>query len=158
MKRFFLLVVVFTFICCWSGMAAAGSKPPAKLCLDMNPSLNSYMVIMTKSFGSVTMSDGATGLYSVAGVVFATPNIPQWTAPVTGTGYMYKGLNAEWFHFSVQSYSNTPYGTDPIMIEVYWNVVTKTGMLDYYLPRTDFHVTENPVEVDCKTIALPPLQ
>jgi hypothetical protein len=121
----------------------------------MTPALSSYMVIMTKSVGSVTMADGPTSFYSVTGAVFATPNVPQWNITLTGTGHMYKEADADWFHFSASGFSHTSYGNDPLNIEVYWNVVTKTGTLNYYLPRINSYTTETPVEIDCKKIELP---
>jgi hypothetical protein len=155
MKHLLLLLLVVSLFFCLVENSVAASKPPAKLCIDMTPGLDSYLVIVTKSVASVTMADGSTAFYSLNGAVFATPNVTQWNVTLTGTGHMYKDVDADWFHFSATGFSHTPFGWDPIDIEVYWNVVTKTGTLNYYLPRTGWSKSIVPVEIDCKKIELP---
>ncbi len=155
MKSLLLVVLVVTLLFLQLGEAAAASKPPAKLCLDMNPGLNSYLVIVTKSVGNVAMSDGATPFYSVYGVIFASPHLPQWNASLAGSGHMYKDPNANWFHFSASGFTVSPYGFDIVSVEVFWDVVTKTGTLHYMSPATSYKSTITPKEMSCGTIEIP---
>jgi len=67
---------------------------------------------------------------------------------------MYKDADADWFHFSSSGFSVTPYGWDTLNIEVYWNVVTKAGTLNY-LVGSGFKRIITPVEISCKTIEMP---
>ena len=76
MKRLLLVILVLTPVFSLVVEAMAASKPPAKLCLDMTPVLDSYMAIATKSVTSVTMANGPTPVYSVNGTVFAIPSVP----------------------------------------------------------------------------------
>jgi hypothetical protein len=155
MKRSFLAILVVAFLFSIVGEPMAASKPPAKLCLDMNPGLNSYLVIVTKSIGSVKMVDGATPFYSVNGAIFASPGVLQWSAPLSGTGHMYKGSDAEWFHFSASGFLVGPYGFDTVSVEVLWDVVNNTGTLNYMSPATSYKSTITPVLKDCATLAIP---
>ena len=77
MKRFFLAISVLALFFSLLGETMAGSKPPTKICLDMNPSLNSFVAIVTKPMGSVTMADGATQFYAVHGVLISSPGLPH---------------------------------------------------------------------------------
>ena len=156
MKRFFLAVFVLTLFFSLLGETIAASKPPTKMCLDMNPSLNSFVVIVTKSLTSVKMADGATPFYSVNGAIFASPGHAQWNAPLAGTGHMYKDANADWFHFSASGFTVSPYGFDIVSVEVFWDVVTKTGTLHYRSPESGYEATITPVEINCGTIEIPP--
>ena len=155
MKRYFLAILVLALLFSLVGEPMAASKPPAKLCLDMNPGLNSFLVIATKSIGSVKMVDGATPFYSVNGVIFASPGVLQWSAPLAGTGHMYKGSDAEWFHFSASGFLVGPYGFDTVSVEVLWDVVNKTGTLNYMSPATSYKSTITPVLKNCATIEIP---
>ncbi len=158
MKRLLLIVpIVLTLLFFLFGDAMAAPKPPAKLCLDMNPGLNSYLVIATKSFASITMGDGATPLYSVNGVIFASPHVQQWNAALVGTGHMYKGADAEWFHFSASGFLVGPYGFDIVSVEVFWDVVANTGTLHYWSPATGYKSTITPHLISCGTIEIPPM-
>ena len=103
------------------------------------------------------MADGATPFYSVNGAIFASPDLPQWNAPLVGTGHMYKGADADWFHFSASGFTVSPYGFDIVSVEVFWNVVTKTGTLHYRSPKTGYESTITPVEINCGTIEIPPM-
>jgi len=155
MKRFLLVIFVLTLFFSLLGETMAASKPPAKICLDMNPTLNSFVVIVTKSVASVTMADGATPFYSVNGAIFASPGKPQWNAPLVGTGHMYKDADEDWFHFSASGFTVSPYGFDIVSVEVFWNVVTKTGTLHYGSPKTGYEATITPVEIKCGIIEIP---
>ena len=154
MKRLPLVILALTLFFSLVGGTMAASKPPAKLCLDMTPVLDSFVVIVTKSVANVTMADGPTPFYSVNGAVFAIPGVLQWNITLTGAGHMYKDADADWFHFSASGLSVTPYGWDTLNIEVYWNVVTKTGTLNY-LVGSGFKRSITPVEINCKTIEMP---
>lgn len=157
MKSLLFVILVVTVLFLQLGEAVAAAKPPAKLCLDMNPGLNSFLVIVTKSVGSVTMADGATPFYSVYGVIFASPDVLQWNAPLAGSGHMYKDPNAAWFHFSASGFTVSPYGFDIVSVEVFWDVVSKTGTLHYMSPGTAFKSTIAPTEISCGTIEIPPM-
>lgn len=157
MKRLLLVPLVLTLLFFLLGEAMAAPKPPAKLCLDMNPGLNSFVVIVTKSVTNVTMADGATAFYSVNGAIFASPGHPQWNAPLVGTGHMYKGADADWFHFSASGFLVSPYGFDIVSVEVFWDVVAKTGTLHYMSPGTGYKSTITPIEISCGTIEIPPM-
>jgi hypothetical protein len=157
MKRYLISIFVLTLFFSLLGETMAASKPPAKLCLDMNPALNSFVVIVTKSVASVTMADGATAFYSVNGAIFASPGHPQWNAPLVGTGHMYKDADVDWFHFSASGFTVSPYGFDIVSVEVFWDVVTKTGTLHYLAPGTGYKSTITPVERNCATIEIPPM-
>jgi len=157
MKRFLVAVFVLTVFFSLLGEPMAASKPPARMCIDMNPSLNSFLVFVTKSAASVTMADGVTPFYSVNGVIFASPGLPQWNAPLAGTGHMYKETDADWFHFSASGFTVSPYGFDIVSVELFWDVVAKTGTLHYWSPATAYKSTITPVEIDCKTIQIPPM-
>jgi hypothetical protein len=157
MKRSFLAILVLAFLFSLVGNPMAASKPPARLCIDMNPGLNSFLVIVTKPMGSVKMEDGATQFYSVNGVIFASPGVPQWSAPLSGSGHMYKGSDANWFHFSASGFLVGPYGFDTVSVEVFWDVVNNTGTLNYMSPATSYKSTITPVLKDCTTIEIPAL-
>ncbi len=156
MKRFasavVLVLALFFFVL---GEAAAASKPPTKICLDMNPGLNSYVAIVTKSMGSLTMADGVTPFYAVHGVILSSPGLPVWSAPLAGTGHMYKEGDANWFHFAAMGFTVSPYGFDTVSVELYWDVLTKTGQLNYKSIKTGYESTITPVEMDCATIEIP---
>ncbi len=157
MKRILLITLVLTLLFLVLGEAMAAPRPPAKLCLDMNPDLNSFLVIVTKSVTSVTMADGATPFYSVNGVIFASPGVQQWNAALAGTGHMYKGADANWFHFSASGFVVSPYGFDIVSVEVFWDVAESTGTLHYWSPGTAFKSTITPHLMSCGTIEIPPM-
>ena len=155
MKRYLISIFVLTLFFCLLGEAVAASKPPAKICLDMNPALNSFVVIVTKSVASVTMADGPTAFYSVNGAIFASPGHPAWNAPLVGTGHMYKGADADWFHFSASGFLVSSYGFDIVSVRGFWDVVANTGTLHYMSPATAYKSTITPVVINCATIEIP---
>jgi len=156
----FFVVVLFLFV---AGETMAASKPPAQICLRLDPitpGMAPFMALMVKSVGSVKMVNGPTNIYAIKGFIFTPPGGSLWDYPLSGTGHMYKTEDGI-FHFSVVG-STMFVGTFyTIYMEGYWNVVEKKGGIFAKTSGTLNDVTTNITytfnlsEVSCETVEIP---
>lgn len=148
MKRILVFIVVIAMSLAMAGGAMAGPKPPNSICLNwVGTSAVTTMAI--KAFGgNLMMSDGATKFYAIHGEHLGT--VPF---PLTGTGHM-KG---DVFHFAFTAIAYS--GSEMVVadLEGTWNVVTKTGSMQYSALQgsTVFTGASDLDDVPCSGVSLP---
>ncbi len=163
MKHKLLVFSVLVLFLVLAGETMAASKPPATICLSLDPTVPGtafFTTLTVKSIGNVKMVNGQTNIYAISGFIFTPPGGPQWDYPLAGTGHMYKS-EPDVFHFSVTGstlFSGVYYTT---YLEGYWDVVDKKGLVSAKTAGTVNNVTANvvyslsPSEVSCDGVEIP---